>query len=101
MKTVRKFIFKEEVPFNYFKVNDIPDEQTLPIYRLTYYDENGNPSYTFPEGTKIGFFNVVPTSNSLPGDLMWYNINGVNYDLSDYLANRNILPEWAKGYNVD
>ncbi len=101
VKTVHKYIFEEEIPFNYFHVTEIPDEQTLPIYRLIYYDEEGIPSYTFPEGTQIGFFNVHKSEYNLDGDLIWYNIIDANIDLSKYLADRNVLPDWAKSYNVD
>ncbi len=101
LKTTRKYVFKAPIEFNYFKVSSIEDEKTLPIYRLIYYNENGEPSYEFPEGTQIGFFNIAPKAEGLNGDLMWYNVTESNYDLSDYLANRNVLPTWAKSYNVD
>jgi len=95
--TVRKYVFEEGVPFNYFHASSIDDEQTLPQYRLIYYDQDGNPSYTFPEGTHIGFFNVVTNSGfGVEGDYFWYGLYGSNYDLTKRMADGNVLPEWAK-----
>lgn len=104
IKTVRKFIFEEALPMNYHNVkrNDIPSEQDVPAYKLVYYDANGNASYTFPEGTEIGFFNTVSPRyiSGMDKPFNWYNEGTSNLALSEYFKGRNVLPDWAKSYNV-
>lgn len=53
IKTAPKFIFEEAISFNNHGISkdNLPDEKTIESYKLIYYDEAGNPSYTFPEGT--------------------------------------------------
>ena len=97
LTTVRKYVFEEGVPFNYFHATEIEDVQTLPSYKLIYYDQQGNPSYNFPEGTQIGFFNVTTNSGyGVEGDFFWYGLYGSNYDLTKRMADNGVLPEWAK-----
>ena len=104
VKTVRKYLFEEPVPMNYHNksISDIPEECTIQSYKLIYYDAEGNPSYNFPEGTEIGFFNNVDQQYNTFGEpFNWYNVGEANSDLSNYLKGKNVLPDWAKSYNVN
>jgi hypothetical protein len=103
IKTARKYLFEEPVPMNYHNKsrNDIPQECTIQSYKLIYYDAEGNPSYDFPEGTEIGFFNNVDQQSNMLGETFnWYNEGEANSDLSGYFKEKNVLPDWAKAYNV-
>ena len=55
-------------------------------YKLVYYDADGNPSYTFPEGTEISFFCRGENVNKCPYDLQWYAEGENNIDLSQYMV---------------
>ena len=104
IKTVRKFVFEDEIPMNYHNVkrDDIAKSQTVPAYKLVYYDKDGNPSYHFPEGTEIGLFiNVDPRyAKGMDKAFNWYNEGTTNNVLSAFFKNQDVLPSWAKSYNV-
>lgn len=55
-------------------------------YRLVYFDENGNSSYGFPKGTKIGFYVYNPRGNG--GRDLFYSI----YDMNKEIA----VPEYTE-----
>ncbi len=70
---------------------------TCKNYRLVYFDKSGNASYTFPEGTQIGFFmhvkqnSAIQICNGLLGTgygvenddcCDWYSDGQMNTDLS-------------------
>ena len=103
IKTVRKFIFEAPVPMNYHnkKDSEIPSEQTILSYKLIYYDAEGNPSYNFPEGTRIGFFNTVNPRyiSAINEPFNWYNIGDANLELSTYFREKNV-GEASLGWSV-
>lgn len=104
IKTVRKYIFEEPIPMNYHNVKDenIPDEQTIKSYKLIYYDAAGNPSYTFPKGTRIGFFNTVNNrymSSMISEPFNWYGIGEANLELSNYFRDKGVN-DATLGWNV-
>ena len=51
-------------------------------YKLVYFDENGNASYTFPAGLNIGFFMITNgvTTTSEVGDWMAYSMPSLNVE---------------------
>ncbi len=58
--------------------------------QLTYYDENGNPSATFPKGTKIGFF-IVPAAQAD------HNTGYINSRTAVYsFSKMNVEPHYSK-----
>ena len=106
IKTVEKYIFDESVAINFHNKQYIPEENdTLPAYKLVYYDKDGNASYNFPEGTVIGFFNGVYDNYNaaLPKTLFnWYNLGQANLELSKFFESKglgdtktNYNPNWA------
>lgn len=61
-------------------------------YRLVYFDENGNSSYGFPAGTKIGFYLYNPREGG--GRDLFYSI----YDMNKAIG-ANEYNEWNNGAN--
>lgn len=80
VKTVRKYLFGEVYNGN------TKFDQGCNTYKLVYYDANGNPSYTFPEGTEIGFFCRCVNVNECAYPLEWYAEGQANNDLSNYMT---------------
>ena len=86
VKTVKKYVFSDKI----YKVENKKDGSTQSTYKLIYYDKNGNPSYTFPEGTEIGLFcHITDIKKDLLVD--FYAEGELNYDVSDYLYNQGII----------
>ena len=97
VKTVRKYIFSDAVA----KINSNVTAADMPTYRLVYYDKDGNASYNFPAGTRIGFVchvrqNSVSRLGVTNTYVNWYGGSGaLNVDLSNALyangiANGNV-----------
>lgn len=89
IKTVKKYVFP-----SISKIDDNVNECTMPAYRLQYFDNEGNASYEFPEGTQIFFFSHVDqtTYNGALRNLIgsrthmdWYANGTDNIDLSNLL----------------
>lgn len=103
IKTVRKYIFEAPIPMNYHNVKDenIPAEQTVKSYKLIYYDAEGNPSYTFPKGTRIGFFNTVNNRyiSMISEPFNWYGVGEANLELSNYFRDKG-AGDATLGWNV-
>lgn len=83
VKKVKKYLFNE----CYNGATKWTDE--CQSYKLVYYDANGNPSYTFPEGTEISFFCRGENVNGCPYDLQWYAEGENNLDLSQYMVDNS------------
>lgn len=92
IKTVNKYVFEQPIPYN--MVDDpylLPDSTSIRAYRLIYYDKNGKPSYKFPEGTKIGFFNVRGEYKGFDNeDFFWYNDGEANLDIASYMKKERL-----------
>ncbi len=93
---------------------------TCKNYRLVYFDKNGNASYTFPEGTQIGFFmhvkqdKAIQVCNNLLGTGLgvenddccdWYSDGLMNTDLSLLLNQGGVNPKggrdtWSENSHV-
>lgn len=86
VKTVKKYVFSDKI----YKVENKQDGCVQSTYKLIYYDKDGNPSYTFPEGTEIGLFGHI---TDIKKDLLvdFYADGELNYDISDYLYNQGII----------
>ena len=94
VKKVRKFLFDEE----YKKLDKAKTftSNTCKSFKLVYYDENGDASYNFPEGTEVGFFCRV----SFKGHTMeWYAEGENNIDRSLKLLNDGQLDDWNKSHD--
>lgn len=89
IKTVRKFVFEDQI----YQINASATESSQNTYKLVYYDENGNASYTFPAGTQIAFF-----AHSKQGSIYidWYAEGEANYDMSMWLWNN----QWVTSSNL-
>lgn len=84
IKTCKKYVFP-----SISKIDDSKDECTQKLYRLKYFDEQGNESYQFPKGTRIGFFaHVIQSSISKTEALDWYVEGAQNMALSNYMADK-------------
>lgn len=79
VKTVKKYLFNE-VYNGATKWTD-----ACQSYKLVYYDANGNPSYTFPEGTEISFFCRAENVNGFKYPLEWYAEGENNIDRSMFM----------------
>jgi len=84
VKTVNKYLFNE-VYNGATKFNN-----GLKEYKLVYYDAAGNASYTFPEGTEIGFFCRAENVNSFNHVLEWYAEGEANIDRSQFMIDNGI-----------
>ncbi|MBQ8158829.1 MAG: DUF4842 domain-containing protein [Prevotella sp.] len=76
-KTVKKYLFAEEYNKNTKFTADCNS------FKLVYYDQNGNASYEFPEGTEVSFFIRVSELNGCA--MEWYAEGEANVDRSMYL----------------
>lgn len=84
IKTCKKYVFPSISKIN--KTQDICDQK---VYRLKYFDEQGNESYQFPKGTRIGFFaHVLQTGISKTEPLDWYAEGTLNVALSNLIAEK-------------
>ena len=88
VKTVKKYVFSDKI----YKIENKANGCEQSTYKLIYYDKNGNPSYTFPEGTEIGLFGHI---TDIKKDLLvdFYADGELNYDVSDYLYNQGIITD--------
>ena len=89
IKKVKKYVFP-----SISKIDDTKDEVTQQVFRLQYFDAEGNASYQFPKGTEIYFFLHVDqtTYNGGLRDLIgskthidWYAEETANVAISDVL----------------
>ena len=84
IKTCKKYVFP-----SISKIDDSKDVCTQKVYRLKYFDEQGNESYQFPKGTRIGFFaHVLQSAISSTECLDWYAEGAQNLALSNYIAEK-------------
>ena len=84
IKTCKKYVFPSISKIN--KNQDICDQK---VYRLKYFDEQGNESYQFPKGTRIGFFaHVLQSGISKTESLDWYAEGTLNIALSNLIAEK-------------
>lgn len=79
VKTVKKYLFNEI--YN----GTTKFQNGTNKYQLVYYDADGTPSYTFPEGTEIGFFCRCVNVNSFSPSLEWYAEGEANIDRSQFM----------------
>ena len=87
VKSVKKYLFNQ----SYNGATKWTDE--CQAYKLVYYDADGKPSYTFPEGTEISFFCRAENVNSFNYILEWYAEGENNIDRSMFMI------EHGKGVN--
>ncbi len=89
IKTVKKYVFSDKI----YKVENKANGCTQNSYRLIYFDQNGNASYTFPEGTVVGLFTHV--TDLIRGEYVDFYAEGeMNYDISEYLNQNGYINDW-------